>query len=136
MINRIDPLFIVLFLFIVLVLSVFQLSSAKDELNLITTDYKNTQKLVSKLGGLKSTYADKSSIKKSLSRILKLSLIRSSKIVKNTKKNSVILSSKSIDKKALNLLMGRLLNGVYQINSFKIKKLDEFHVSFEIEIKW
>jgi hypothetical protein len=48
----------------------------------------------------------------------------------------VILSSKSIDKKALNLLMGKLLNGVFQINSFKIKKLDEFKVSFEIEIKW
>jgi len=136
MINRIDPLYIVLFLSLVLVLSIFQLSSAKDELNVITTDYKNTQKLVSKLGGLKSTYADKSSIKKSLSRILKLSLIRSAKIIQNTKKNSVILSSKSIDKKALNLLMGKLLNGVYQINSFKIKKLNEFNVSFEIEIKW
>ena len=136
MINRIDPLFIVLFLFIVLVLSVFQLSSAKDELNLITTDYKNTQKLVTKLGGLKSTYANKNSIKKSLSRILKLSLIRSAKIIQNTKKNSVVLSSKSIDKKALNLLVGKLLNGVYRINSFKIKKLDEFRVSFEIEIKW
>jgi hypothetical protein len=48
----------------------------------------------------------------------------------------VVLSSKSIDKKALNLLMGKLLNGVYRINSFKIKKLDEFNVSFEIEIKW
>ena len=136
MINRIDPLYIVIFLSIVLVLSIFQLSSVKDELNVITTDYKNTQKLVSKLGGLKSTYADKSSIKKSLSRILKLSLIRSAKIIQNTKKNSVILSSKSIDKKALNLLMGKLLNGVYQINSFKIKKLNEFNVSFEIEIKW
>jgi len=136
MINRIDPLFIVLFLFIILVLSVFKLSSTKDELNVIATDYKDTQKLVTKISGLKSTYADRNSIKKSLSRILKLSLIHSAKIIQNTKKNSVILSSKSIDKQALNLLMGKLLNGVYQINSFKIKKLDEFHVSFEIEIKW
>jgi hypothetical protein len=136
MINRIDPLYIGIFLSIILVLSVFKLSSAKNELNVIKTDYKNTQKLVTKLSGLKSTYADRNSIKKSLSRILKLSLIRSAKILKNTKKNSVILSSKSIDKKALNLLMGKLLNGVFQINSFKIKKLDEFKVSFEIEIKW
>ena len=136
MINRIDPLFIVLFLFIILVLSVFKLSSTKDELNVIATDYKDTQKLVTKISGLKSTYADRNSIKKSLSRILKLSLIHSAKIIQNTKKNSVILSSKSIDKQALNLLMGKLLNGVYQINSFKIKKLDEFRVSFEIEIKW
>jgi hypothetical protein len=136
MMHRINPLYIGLILFIIFILSIFKLSSAKDDLNVVKTDYKETQRLVVKLSGLKANYANKQSIKKSLLRILKHSSLRSAKIAKKNKKDSIILSSRSMDKQALNFLMGKLLNGVYQINSFKIKKLSKFKVSFEMEIKW
>jgi hypothetical protein len=136
MMHRINPLYIGLILFIIFILSIFKLSSAKDDLNVVKTDYKETQRLVVKLIGLKANYANKQSIKKSLLRILKHSSLRSAKIAKKNKRDSIILSSRSMDKQALNFLMGKLLNGVYQINSFKIKKLSKFKVSFEMEIKW
>ena len=52
------------------------------------------------------------------------------------KKSSMLISSTSMEKNALNTLMGKILNGAYNISSLKIKKLSENSVSFEMEIKW
>ena len=41
-----------------------------------------------------------------------------------------------MDKNALNTLMGKLLNGAYNITSFKVRKLSPNSVSFDMEIKW
>ena len=79
---RVNPLHIGMFLFVILVLSIFKLSTAKDDLSTIKADYKETQKLVKMLSGLKTSYADKKSVKKSLLRVLKHSSLRSAKIVK------------------------------------------------------
>ena len=136
MMNRINPLHIGALLFVVLLFSIFKLSGAKSDLSEIKIDYKETQILATKLSGLKATYGNKKSVKKSLSRVLNLSSLRSANIAQKSHKSSVILSSASMDKNALNSLMGKLLNGAYQINSFKIKKLSDSKVSFEMEIKW
>ena len=136
MMNRINPLHIGALLLVVLLFSLFKLSSAKSDLVEVKAQFKETQELVTKLSGLKSVYADKKSVKKSLSRVLNLSSLRSVNIVQKSRKNGVTLSAASMDKNALNSLMGKLLNGAYQINSFKIKKLSDSKVSFEMEIKW
>jgi len=136
MMNRINPLHIGALLLVVLLFSLFKLSSAKSDLVEVKAQFKETQELVTKLSGLKSVYADKKSVKKSLSRVLNLSSLRSANIVQKSRKNGVTLSAASMDKNALNSLMGKLLNGAYQINSFKIKKLSDSKVSFEMEIKW
>jgi len=136
MMNRINPLHIGALLLVVLLFSIFKLSSAKSDLVEVKAQFKETQELVTKLSGLKSVYADKKSVKKSLSRVLNLSSLRSANIVQKSRKNGVTLSAASMDKNALNSLMGKLLNGAYQINSFKIKKLSDSKVSFEMEIKW
>ncbi len=134
--NRINPLHIGALLVAILLFSIFKLSSVKSELAEVKLDYKETEILATKLSGLKSVYADKKAVKKSLTRVLKLSSLRSANIEKKSKKNSVVLSCASMDKNALNALMGKLLNGAYQINSFKIKKLSESKVSLIMEIKW
>ena len=136
MMNNINSLHVGIFLLILLALSIFKVSDAKDELSTIKADYKETKVLVKKLIGLKANYDNKKSLKRQLLRVLKHSLLSSAEIKQKNKKNTIILSSASIDKKALNLLMGKVLNGVYQIKSFKIKKLNDVSVSFEMEIKW
>ena len=134
--NRINPLYVGLLLSIVIIFLAFKLSGAKSDLQEAKEVYVKTSKIAINLSGLKSAYADKKKLKASLRRILALSAIRQANISKDEKKSSVKLSCASMDKKALNMLMGKLLNGSYNITNMKIKRLSKERVSFKMEIKW
>jgi len=134
--NRINPLYVGLLLSIVIIFLVFKLSGAKSDLQEAKEAYVKTSKIAINLSGLKSAYADKKKLKASLRRILALSAIRQANISKDEKKSSVKLSCASMDKKTLNMLMGKLLNASYNITSMKIKRLSKERVSFKMEIKW
>ncbi len=134
--NRINPLYIGALLIGILILLVMQLNSAKSNLEDVKSEYKKTKQIVSKLSSLKNSYGKKDKIKKSLQRVLNLSSLKSADIKQVSMKNGLSFSAASMDKKALDSLMGKLLNGTYNIEKFKIKKLNANKVSFEMEIKW
>jgi len=134
--NRINPLHLGLLLIVILIFVIFKLNNAKVELLEAKESYKETLIVATELKDLKKVYADKKKLKKSLQRILQLSSLRSAKIVKTSKKTYMILSSKSIDKKALNTLMAKILNANFNLNSLKIKQLSEQKASLYMEIKW
>jgi hypothetical protein len=48
----------------------------------------------------------------------------------------VKLSSNSLDKKALDFLMGKIFNSTYNVVVLDIKKLSKEKASFKMEIKW
>ena len=73
--------------------------------------------------------------KKALERIFAQSLIKQAKLTIQREKKSIKVSSKSVQTKVINLLMGKLLNGSYNIKSLKIKKLSETKASLSMEIK-
>ena len=134
--NRINPLYIgVLFIGILLFL-LFQLSGAKSDLAEAKEEYKSTELIVNELRSLKNIYGNKKKIEKSISRLLNQASLKSAKIQKRSMKNGVAFSSESMDKKALDSLMGKILNGTYNVEKLKIKKLSKEKVSFEMEIKW
>ncbi len=134
--NRINPLHIGILLIVILLFSFVSLGNSKAQLKEAENEYKLTEQIATKVTGLKAVYGDKKGIKKSLKRVLNLSSLRASKIEQKMKKSGVTLSSQSMDKKALNSLMGKLLNGSYNITMLKIKKLSPEKVSFDMEIKW
>lgn len=134
--NKINPLYIGILLIGILFFLVIQLGSAKSDLHDVKNEYKETKEMVSKLRALKNTYGKKEKIKKSLKRVLNLSSLKSADIKQVNMKNGISFSSSSMSKKALDALMGKLLNGSYNIEKFKIKKLNDEKVSFEMEIKW
>ena len=134
--NRVNPLYLGLFLLVVLVLSVFKLNSAKHELKEVRLSYKETSKIANELTSLKSVYNDKNNLEKSLKRVLKQKLLKGIEIDTIFKKNNVKISSQSIDKKALDFLMGKILNSTYNVVSLDIKKLSEEKASLKLEIKW
>jgi len=134
--NRVNPLHIGGLLLVILLFFIMQLSGAKAELKEVEAEYKQVSKLATEVNALKNIYGNKDKAKKSLLRILRLSSLRSANIKQKLKKNSLSVSSLSMDKNALNSLMGKLLNGAYNINAMKIKKLSKERVSFEMEIKW
>jgi hypothetical protein len=133
--NQINPLHIGALLGVVILFLFFQLSSAKEELKVADREYKSSEKLAVDLSSLKSVYADKKKTKKALERILSQSLIKQAKLTIQREKKSIKVSSKSVQTKVINLLMGKLLNGSYNIKSLKIKKLSETKASLSMEIK-
>lgn len=134
--NRINPLHIVVLLVVVLIFFIYKLNLAKDEFAQTKEQYHETLELTTKLSGLNEVYFDKNKIKKSIDRIVKQSSLRSANISQKTTNSSIVLTSDSIDKTALNSLMGNFLNGSYNIASFHIKSINSNSASFKMEIKW
>ncbi len=134
--NRLNPLHIGVLLIVVLLFISSKLVESKNQLLEVKISYQETQKVAIELSDLKKVYADKKRLKKSLYKILQLSSLRSANIVKTTKKSEIILSSKSMEKKALNSLLGKILNANFNIKILKIKKLSDKKASLYMEIKW
>ena len=124
--NRINPLYLGLFLIVLLLFVSFKLSSAKNELSEVKEAYKESSKLSTELSSLKKVYSKK----------VNLSSLRSASVVQKRTKTGVILSSASMSSKELNALMSRVLNGAYNIAELKIKKLSPTKASLHLEIKW
>ncbi len=134
--NRINPLYLALLLVVIVLMVVFKLSNAKSELLEAKEEYKTTLALVDELSALKKVYADKNRIKKDLKKVLANGVLKNAQIEQHATKSSITLSSKSIDMKALNYLMGKILNSSYNITSLSLKKLSDEKVSLQMEIKW
>lgn len=134
--NRLNPLHIGAILIVLLLFFAFKLSGAKEELALATVEYKETSLTLDELSSLNTAYLGKEEVKKSLQRILAQPSLKDAQVTQKLKNNTILLSASSVDKEALNSLMGKLLNGAYDIGSFNIKKLSENRASFEVEIQW
>lgn len=134
--NQINPLHIGALLVVLLAFLLFTLSGIKSELVEEKNLYLESEKLAVELSSLKDVYADKKGIEKSIERLLAQSSLKSADLKLKKNKKSMKISSKSMDEKALNSLMGKILNGSYNITELKIKKLSETKVSLEMEIKW
>ena len=134
--NRINPLYVALLLIVVLLLSIFKLGSAKAELAVAKESFSETTKLANDLSGLKDVYGNQKKSKSAILKILRNPSLKQAKIIKNVKKSGIVISSKSMDVKALNYLLGKLFNGAYNIVALNVKKLSETKVSLHVEIKW
>jgi len=134
--NRINPLYIGALLVLILGFMILKLSDIKEDYSDAKSEYKETFKIANELSGLKSVYANRAKTKKSLQKVLRNATLRASKVQTKSKKSGMSISAKSMDMKALNYLMGKVLNGTYQIDRLKIKQLSEHRVSLDMEIKW
>jgi hypothetical protein len=134
--SRVNPFYIVAFLLFILVFAFVKLSSLKTEYTEVKSEYRSVSSLASELVGLKKVYGSSQKSKKALQRILRNNILKSAEITQKNSKSSIKLSSNSMEKRALNTLLGKILNATYNITSFKIRRLSDTHVSFEMEIKW
>jgi len=124
--NRINPLYLGLFLIILLMFVFMKLSNAKSELAETKEAYKESLKLSTELSGLKKVYSG----------VNKLPPFRSASLVQKATKTGVTISSENMNIQELNSIMSKLLNGAYNITTFEIKKLSATTVSLHLEIKW
>lgn len=134
--KNINPLQAAAVLFVILLFILFKLSTVKGHLQDEKDLYQETLKLTTKLSGLTETYADKNGVLRSIKTILRQNSLKSAKISQKVSNSGIVISSSSMDKKALNSIMSKILNGSYNVQSLKIKRLSGQRVNFAMEIKW
>jgi len=134
--NQINPLQIGALLVVVIAFLFFKLHGVKAELVEATESYKMSEKLAVEVSSLKSVYANKKKTKNAINRILAQGSLRAAALDIKRNKKSIKISSKSIETKALNSLMGKILNGSYNVTTLKIKRLSETKASLDMEIQW
>lgn len=134
--SRINPLYTgILLLFIVIFIGV-KLSNAKDDLQEAKISFNDVEMLANEISGLKGAYANKKMKKQTFLRTLSQPVLSAAKIEKKVSSSSIKISSQSIDLRALNYLLGKVLNDTYNISSLQIKRLSDTKSSLEMEIKW
>lgn len=134
--NRVNPFYVGALLVVLLIMSLYLLDSAKESLVESKKSFKETQKIANEIKGLKDTYANEAVIKKNIVRLLAHNSFKAAKIKADYKNSGVKISSNNMDKKALDLLMGKILNSSYDIRRLQIKRLSENVAQLEMEIRW
>lgn len=134
--NQVNPLHVGALLVVLLAFLFFTLGEVKSEFEDEKALYLESEKLAVELSALKDVYADKKKTQRSIERLLAQSSLQSADLVVKKDKKSIKISSKSIDAKVLNSLMGKVLNGSYNVSQLQIKRLSETKASLEMEIKW
>jgi hypothetical protein len=118
-VNKVNPFYLVAILLVILVFAFMQLLGVKEELAEVKSEYKVVSSLSSELVGLKKIYGESKKSKKTLQRLLRSSFLKSANIIQKSKKSGISLSSKSMSKNSLNLLVGKILNATYNITLLK-----------------
>jgi len=134
--NRINPAYIGVLLVMLLAMSLYLLNSAKDTLKESKQSFKETKKIATEIKSLKNAYANEVVTKKNIIRLLADKSLKSAEIKTEYKNSGVKISSKNMNKKALDVLMGKVLNSSYDVRSLKIKSITQEIAELELEIRW
>ena len=124
--NRINPLYIILLLILLFFVALFKLHSAKMQLLESEKSYKKSMQLTVELSGLKDAYSRRFILSPSVKNL----------VLQRKIKNGLIISSKNIDINSLNILMGKVINGTYNITKLNITRLNDTQASIYMELKW
>jgi len=123
--NRINPIAIVILLVMLLFVLIYMLELKKDVLSEQTQAYKTAKTVALELSALENVYSHRKNVKSSLQRILAHESLQSTTLDTRFKKRSLTLAAQSIDAEALNILMGKLLNAAFIIESLKVSSVNE-----------
>ncbi len=134
--SRINPIHIVLLLAVLLLFTIMKLNAAKGELADTQKSYAKTVTLAENIEGLKKSYFNPSKIQRSINVLLRSPMLRLANIHKKVTHSSILLSSDSMNKRSLNYLLGKILNGTYVVSLLEINRLDAQKASLKLEIKW
>ncbi|WP_297432163.1 hypothetical protein [Sulfurimonas sp.] len=134
--NRVNPLHIIILLIVLLAFVMLKLNAAKEELVDTKSSYNQTVVLADKIKGLKSSYFNKTKVQRTINKILRSSILRASNITEKVTNSSILLTSKNMNIRSLNFLLGKILNGNYIVSELQIKQLSDKKASLQLEIKW
>ncbi len=118
--NRLNPIYLLLFSFCLFSYSIFDLKSSNDNLTEIQEKNKEFIKIATQYSSLQKAWGSEKNTKKICEDILKISGIRDVKIITNTKTIKIIIKNASL--KSLDKFMNKLLNETVVILNFSLTK--------------
>jgi len=134
--NRLNPLYIGIFLLLLLVFSIIKLIDVKKELHEEKNLYEKTLKISLDTSALKKAFANKEREKREILHILSHPILKDANIKKEVTSSGIHISANNMDIKALNYFMGKILNATFNITMLKIRKINENKSTLEVKIKW
>jgi len=134
--NRINPLYLLAFFFLLCIGSLYSLTHAKDARESARKSYEETYSLAHDLQGLRNVYDQKEQQQKSLSLLLDHPSLRSANFTKEQKNTLWHVRSTRLDKKQLDMFLGKILNAGYPLKGFSIERLDNENATIDMEIQW
>lgn len=134
--NQINPIHILAFLIVVLFLLFVKLGQTNNALQTEQNAYDKTSALVTKLKALQNIYDAKAQTKKALERILRQPMLVSADVEQKTRGDLTVLTLKSIDKRALDFLMSKILNAPFNITQLDIERVSDEKANVTLELQW
>lgn len=134
--NKINPLYILGLLVIFFLFSVFQLSKAQEEYKEQVSSYEETHALALRLDGIKRVYTQEKVLQSKLDQLIKQLQAKEVELSKKESKKSTVISAMSIDLASLNTLMGKILNGSYEIKEISLQHGSDEKARLRLEIQW
>ena len=116
--KTVNPFYILGALFVVFLLLISQLSSAKSSLETAKTDYFVIQQMAEYTSDLKKNWASKKRNKTALLRLLNSAQLRDSTLDNKVKSDRIVITSKELGSKEATYLTNKLLNGTFTVLSF------------------
>ncbi len=133
--KQINPLYLLLFLLLLLVVLFTSLQKVKAELNDAKSAIVKTTEIANEIVSLKRSWGDKKRSKKALLKILNSSLVKRSGLTYKVSSSKVVIDAESLASKELSYLLNKVLNKSLTISSLRVRSLDKYHVSLHMEVQ-
>ena len=127
--SKINPLYFVLFFFLLLVLSIYLNTTKETLLNEKKVEYKQVQAITQKYNEVNSKWDNEAFVNTIINQISKKPEFKNEKIKRVSSNNSITFSLSSKDNSKLNSFLNEVLNKEFVINEFNLQdNLVEFKI--------
>lgn len=132
--KQINPLYLTLLLIVALVFVIVKLEQAKTVQFQLISETEKSERMAHRIRALKQGWDDADATRRALQRLVQSAPLRAQGVELKSERTLLHLSAKSLDAKALDYLLNKLLNGSYAIKKMQLKRMNAESASLDMEI--
>jgi hypothetical protein len=133
-VKQINPLYIALLLVVALVVVILKLNEANAAQSAAVEALQETEKTAKRIVALQQAWGRGEESASALERLLRSAPLKETEFVTERTRNRIIVRAQSIDKKAADYLLNKLLNNTNVIKTLKIRRLGPQQASLHVEV--
>ena len=131
--NRINPLYIAVFLALILGIIVYQNRLFKEQISQKEQEILILEQKAKKIATLKRYWKDKNILKRRLEALLRSSFIAKYIKKRENKSNKITVYLENIDPFNANRITDKILNSFVRVSSISFKRKDNNHLNIKVE---
>ncbi len=132
--KQINPLYIALLLIAALVVVTLKLDRAQELQKQSVAALQESESTAKRIVALQKEWDDGKASRAKFDRILDAAPLRGIDFNRQNKADRIIISAETIEKRAADYLLNKLLNGAFVIKSLKLRRLDDRQASLQLEV--